>query len=362
MKRRCRVCMIVPEASVKGGIAAVVNGYRGSSLERKYHIGYVESYRDGTRWQKFGKAVSGYCTLFRRMLMDRPDIVHVHSSFGPSFYRKIPFIYMSCLFGVPVINHIHGAEFDRFYEQASQAKKRLIARVYGRCTRLIVLSEEWKERIAPIVPDTHIDVLENFCLIPKEPYDQGRNRQQVLFMGELGTRKGCYDIPDIWKRVLFKAPSAKLVMAGDGELEAVRKAFEKKGISSGVDFPGWVRQGEKDRLLQESAVFLFPSYNEGMPMVILEAMSYGLGVVTTNVGGIPNLVWSGENGFIRKPGDTEGLAEDVVRLLNDPALCIRTGKKARQTVAKDYDDERHRARLNEIYESVLRETNARESK
>ena len=126
-----KICMIVPNAAVKGGIAAVVNGYRGSDLEKKHTVHYVESYCDGSKADKFFKALGGYFGFLRLLLRERPDIVHVHSSFGPSFYRKMPFIYMSCLFRIPVINHIHGSEIGRFYENASERKKKLVRKVYG---------------------------------------------------------------------------------------------------------------------------------------------------------------------------------------------------------------------------------------
>lgn len=351
--------MIVPNAAVKGGIASVVNGYRGSVLERKYQVSYVESYRDGSKWQKLCKALSGYLAFIRQLLCNRPDIVHIHSSFGPSFYRKMPFIYMSCLFGIPVINHIHGAEFDRFYEKASERKKKRIARVYGKCTRLIVLSEEWKERIAAFVPEERIEVLENYCRLPKEPYDIGRRPEQVLFMGELGARKGCYDIPAIWAQVLKEVPAARLVMAGDGEMEAVKEAFAKQGLCSGIVFPGWVQHEEKEKLLRESAVFLFPTYHEGMPMAVLEAMGYGLGIVTTNVGGIPRLIQNGVNGCIEKPKDMQSMARDVIRLLQEPALCGTYGGKARALVERNYSAERHLERLGAVYEAVARSCPAR---
>ncbi len=353
-----KVCMVVPNAAVKGGIASVVNGYRGSVLEQKYKICYVESYCDGSKWQKLGKALCGYCAFLGQLFCDRPDIVHIHSSFGPSFYRKMPFIYMSCLFGIPVINHIHGAEFDRFYENASERKKKRIARVYGKCARLIVLSEEWKERIAAFVLEERIEVLENYCKIPEEPYDTGRKTEQVLFMGELGRRKGCYDIPAIWQQVVKEMPSARLVMAGDGEMEAVKEAFVKQGIGSGVAFPGWVRHAEKEKLLRESGVFLFPTYNEGMPMAVLEAMSYGLGIVTTNVGGIPKLIQNGTNGCLEKPGDIQSMAQDVIRLLREPELRRAYGGSARALAMRDYGLERHLERLSMIYESTAKNFSA----
>ena len=140
-----KVCMIVQNPMVKGGIAAVVNGYRGSQLESDFNIIYVESYKDGGKFIKLLKAITSYFKFANVLLFNKPDLVHIHSSFGPSFYRKIPFIYMASWFNIPIINHIHGADFYEFFVNASKKKKKLIKKVYGKCDKLIALSEEWKE-------------------------------------------------------------------------------------------------------------------------------------------------------------------------------------------------------------------------
>ncbi len=350
-----KICMIVPNPAVKGGIASVVAGYKGSFLEQRYQIKYVESYCDGSRWQKLEKALKGYWDFGRQLFGSRPDLVHIHSSFGPSFYRKLPFILLSKLCHIPVVNHIHGAEFDTFYEEAFAGKKRLIRAVYNRCDRVLVLSEEWRRRIGRIVPENRITVVENYCVIPGKPYDKGRDDKQVLFVGELGKRKGCYDIPDIWERVVREVPLARLVMAGDGETEQVRQRFAQKNLLSSVSFPGWVRGKKKAGLFERSAVFLFPSYNEGMPMVVLEAMSYGMGIVTTAVGGIPMLIRDGENGYIRKPGEVEAIAQSVTQLLMEPDRRAACGQNARADAVQSYSLESHLKKLSEVYESVVRQ-------
>lgn len=344
-----KICMIVPNPAVKGGIASVVNGYRGSDMERKHQIRYVESYCDGSKWQKLFKAISGYCEFAGQLLRNRPDVVHVHSSFGPSFYRKIPFIYMGRWAGIPVVNHIHGAEFDAFYEQASMRKKKRIAKVYGKCNRLVVLSEEWKKAISQIVPADKIDVVENYCKIPEEPYDIGRKPMQILFLGELGERKGCYDIPVMFEEIKKTCPQAHLIMAGDGQMTQVKEAFQKKNLLEEVEFPGWVRGEAKEKLLRESAVFLFPTYNEGMPMAVLEAMGYGMGIVTTQVGGIPKLISHGENGYLEKSGATKEMAQDVICLLQDGSLCRQLGQQARMLAEQKYSLEAHLRKLEQTY-------------
>lgn len=344
------ICMIVPNEAVKGGIASVVNGYRGSALEAHYRITYIESYQNGSKWSKLAKALKAYLAFFRLLRRDKPDLVHVHSSFGPSFYRKMPFILWSAVRGIPVVNHIHGAEFDSFYERASEAKRRRIKKVYGKCTRLVALSAEWADRLGQIVPRDRIDILENYCRVPAVPYDTGRDRKQILFLGELGERKGCFDIPSALERVKRQCPDVKLVMAGDGEMESVKDAFRGKGLLEEVSFPGWVRGREKERLLEESGIFLFPSYHEGMPMAILEAMAYGMGIVTTSVGGIPQLIQDGESGFLTSPGDTKAMAEAVERFLTNNDCLTACGRAAREKAASEYSLERHLAKLEAVYE------------
>ncbi len=343
------ICMIVPNQAVKGGIASVVNGYRGSDLEKRYRITYIESYQDGSKWDKLRKALKGYAAFRRLLRKDRPDLVHIHSSFGPSFYRKMPFILWSASAGIPVVNHIHGAEFEAFYESASDAKKKRVRRVYGKCTRLVALSEEWAARLSQIVPGERIDILENYCRIPAEPFDTGRNRKQALFLGELGERKGCFDMPAIWEQVKKKCPDAALVMAGDGETARLKEEFSQKGLTKDVSFPGWVRGEEKERLLRESGIFLFPSYHEGMPMAVLEAMAYGLGIVTTTVGGIPQLIDHKGSGFLETPGDVNAMAKDVSALIEDETLCRNMGELARRAVEQKYSLEIHLQKLEETY-------------
>lgn len=227
---------MVPDRLVKGGIASVVNGYREHDFSGKCEVSYIESYRNGSKWEKLAKALKGYLLFFREMILNKPDIVHIHSSFGPSFYRKMPFIYMACFRGVPVINHIHGAEFETFYLKASDRKKRRIRKVYGKCTMLIALSEEWKRNLESVVSPEKITVIENYCKIPD--LSGTEKKKQILFLGEIGKRKGCYDIPEIYGRVLEKGERLPLIMAGDGELAEVKKLFEDRDLQKDISFPG----------------------------------------------------------------------------------------------------------------------------
>ena len=343
-----KICMVVPDRLVKGGIASVVNGYREHDFSGKCEVSYIESYRNGSKWEKLAKALKGYLLFFREMILNKPDIVHIHSSFGPSFYRKMPFIYMACFRGVPVINHIHGAEFETFYLKASDRKKRRIRKVYGKCTMLIALSEEWKRNLESVVSPEKITVIENYCKIPD--LSGTEKKKQILFLGEIGKRKGCYDIPEIYGRVLEKGERLPLIMAGDGELAEVKKLFEDRDLLESVSFPGWVRGA--DKCLKESGIFLFPSYYEGMPMAVLEAMAYGMAIVTTRVGGIPHLLEDGGSGYLCEPGDIEGLSKRLLELSKDGDKRRKMGERARQKAIADYSMEIHIKKLMDLYGRV----------
>lgn len=345
-----KICMVVPDRLVKGGIASVVNGYREHDFSGKCEVSYIESYRNGSKWEKLAKALKGYLLFFREMILNKPDIVHIHSSFGPSFYRKMPFIYMACFRGVPVINHIHGAEFETFYLKASDRKKRRIRKVYGKCTMLIALSEEWKRNLESVVSPEKITVIENYCKIPD--LSGTEKKKQILFLGEIGKRKGCYDIPEIYGRVLEKGERLPLIMAGDGELAEVKKLFEDRDLLESVSFPGWVRGADKNKCLKESGIFLFPSYYEGMPMAVLEAMAYGMAIVTTRVGGIPHLLEDGVNGYLCEPGDIEGLSKRLLELSKDGDKRRKMGERARQKAIEEYSMESHIKKLMDLYGRV----------
>lgn len=355
-----RICMIVPNPMVKGGIATVVNGYRGSKLEEDYEITYVESYKDGSKIEKLFKGIEAYFHFAIVLLFHKPDIVHIHSSFGSSFYRKMPFIYMAAWVKIPIINHIHGADFDEFYANASENKKEKIKKVYSKCSLLIALSEEWKARLNQIVPSEKVLVIENYSILHEDALKQRMERNcnnTVLFLGELGKRKGCYDIPNVIKMVKETIPDVRFVLAGAGseaDEKNIKQLIEDKGVSDNTVFPGWVRGEEKDGLLRAADVFFLPSYNEGMPMSVLDAMGYGLPIVSTNVGGISQIVHTDKNGYCCDAGDIEYMSTGMIDLLTNGKKRKEAMRESVRIVKQRYSLNAHLMRLKDAYERILK--------
>lgn len=351
-----KVCMVVPSFSAKGGIATVVSGYKGSELEKQYNIKYIESYCDGSKVKKIFKAIRAYFSFLKEMVINKPDLVHIHSSFGGSFYRKLPFVYMASIFNIPVINHIHGSEIANLYINASKKKKKLVDNCFDKCRYLVVLSEEWKKNLEVVKTKTPKIVIENYSTIHKECLKRKNHQDKIiLFLGFITELKGCFNIPDIAKKVIEQNANVKFILAGSGEIEKLQDILEEKGISQYFSFPGWVRKEEKENLLKNADIFLLPSYTEAMPMSILEAMGYGLPIVTTNVGGIPQLVEDGKNGYMTEPGNIDGFVKAILKLFGNDELIYDMGKEGIEKACEKYSLEKHLEKVCTLYENILGE-------
>lgn len=351
-----KICMIIPGFDAKGGIASVVSGYRGSDLENRYDIHYVETYCDGGKLAKLGKAITGYLRFIKLLFTSKPDLVHIHSSFGASFYRKLPYIYLAVLFRIPVINHIHGSELTGFYWDISPIFQRIKRNTFQKCSKIIVLSNEWKERFSGIMPKEKMYVIENYSVLNGRGASSDNAGKTVLFMGFLNKLKGCLDIPPIIASVKDSIKDVVFVLAGSGneeDTQAILSLVKDFDIEKNIMFPGWVRNEEKRSLLNKASLYFLPSYTEGMPMSILEAMGYGMPIVSTNVGGIPQLVKNDYNGYLCEPGDVESMATAIIEILQDEEKRKRMGEASAAIVAERFSLKQHIDKLTEIYEGLF---------
>ena len=351
-----KICMIVPGFDARGGIASVVKGYRGSELEKKYHIRYIETYCDGGKAAKLWKALGAYLRFVGVLITFRPDLIHVHSSFGASFYRKLPFLWAGSLLRIPVVNHIHGADWENFYNNSSEHSKKLKKKAFKRCDKVIALSDTWRNHLSTITDLKKIEVIHNYGIDRfSETYEKdGMN--QILFLGFLCDRKGCFLIPEIVSIVKAAVGDVKFVLAGSGvdeDLHRLKMLIDKFDVYENIVLPGWIKEKQKESYLKQASIFFLPSYAEGMPMSILEAMGAGLPIVSTNVGGIPQLVQQGENGILCEPGDVRAFADALIRLLQNARLREKMGMRSLDIMQADFSLKTHTDGIGRVYEKIL---------
>ena len=226
---------------------------------------------------------------------------------------------------------------------------------------MIVLTEHWREVLSVTFPKEKIVVIPNYSVlhpeVMEEDFRKRRNEnKQVLYLGVLTEGKGMREMPEIIRRVTEEVPAATFVLGGVGDEALVTEGLSGKLRTENLVLPGWVRGEEKEKLLRESMVFLLPSHMEAMPMSLLEAMGYGLPMVTTNVGGIPNLAGNGPQAVLAEAGDSGKMAEAIIRLLSDSAAWEEASKASYRRAEQEYSFERHLDGLERVYRSVLGET------
>ncbi|KPL25761.1 MAG: hypothetical protein AMJ72_13375, partial [Acidithiobacillales bacterium SM1_46] len=159
------------------------------------------------------------------------------------------------------------------------------------------------------------------------------DRRHVVFVGRVERVKGLEVLLDAWTRI--GADAARLTIAGNGtERETLMRIAGERGISANISFPGEIRNvGE---LLATADIYVQPSFQEGLPNSVLEAMAAGLPIVATRISGNEDVVCDGENGLLVPAGDTEALRAALQRLIADRTLGARMGERSRAVIEERF--------------------------
>lgn len=339
-----KVLMIGPDST--GGITSVIKLYLNNGLEK---IRFVQSYDGKKLIFRYLLFLAEYLKL---LLFDKDvQIVHIHTASRGSFYRKSIAAKIAKLFGKKVILHIHGAEFNVFYDESPKFIKCLIKNVLDNVSSIVVLSRQWRKDIAKKTSNKNIRVLYNPTVMKEFSYSNSET-VNVLFMGRIGQRKGIFDI--IKASEYIHDPNIQIWLYGDGDIEKAKELVQQNNLQDKVNIAGWISGSKIGETYQKADIYLLPSYNEGLPMSILEAMAHGLPIISTPVGGIPEAVKENINGYLIEPGDYKALAEKIHLLANDHALRMKMGQESYRIAKENFDIKNIVNELKNIYEEQLR--------
>ena len=347
------VVMFGPCLLEQGGMGTVqqhmING-----VARKLNVKHIITWNGySSTLVLFTKALMAF--LFR-LFGNRVDIVHLHMAERGSVLRKSILALLAFIFSKPVIMHTHGCEFHIFYDNLPTIAKRLVNKVLQNCAYVIVLSKSWRQTYIEKcnLKAEKVVVKYNPVVVPDRiPNRSQSDKLTFLLLGKINQRKGVFDL----LKATAQLPSdyrnkIELIFAGNGEIEKAMAIAKELKIDSLVSFSGWVDPKQRDLLLERANVFVLPSYNEGLPMALLEAMSWKLPVITTPVGGIPEIVLHNETGLLVEPGDVRELTASIQFLVDNEALRLSLGNAAYQKV-KLLNIENYTHGILELYRSVL---------
>lgn len=357
-----RVLFFAPIPPPYSGPESVTEMLLHSDLGKNFRISYIRANFNSVNASK-GKlnrnnllaAFRLFPALARRMISDRPNILYtIISQNRLGVLRNAVVVTLANMFGVKIILHSHGGNFRSYYQNSSYWDRLIAKYVCKKCHTFIVLANSLKDQFREVLPGgyrvrTVYNAVDAGKLFPRVgSYDKlvrvrfrGTDKRQlvVLFMGYHSANKGYYDLMAAIPGVLKTCPFVKFVSAGEtvkrdsfkiyDNNPAVNAQKKRELVDIGLQRThavGTVHGEEKSKLFLEAAVFVLPSYSEGMPIVVLEAMAAGLPVVTTPVGAISELFHDGSNGFLVSPGKPEEISKTLITLLTNEPLREKMGR------------------------------------
>jgi len=336
VKRRPRVLMLGTDPGGRGGVATVVSLLRQDGLFEREGVHYIATHAEGSTLRKIGVFLHG---LGRTLacLARRPEVVHAHAASRGSFVRKSLLLALARARGCKTVFHLHGACFDDFVAGSSGLMRRWIRHTLEHSSLVIALSGRWADFLRGVAPGAHVVVIPNSVPLPPVRDEDDVAPGRILFLGQVEARKGIDELLEALSRLAARFPDVQLAIGGQGELDRVNKRAAELGVRDRVTLLGWITAERRRDELARAAVFCLPSYAEGLPMAMLEAMAAGKAVVVSGVGGILDAVQDGVNGLVVQPGDAQGLAEGLARILGDSALRRRLGVRARSTIEERFE-------------------------
>lgn len=356
MRPRHHVIWVSTSTTTRGGIGSYVRQMQQTPLWSRWSIRQISTHQDGALLHKLVRFALGAGEFVTCLVLRRPCLVHLHTASNGSFARKSLLFWVARLLDVPVIIHVHGAAFEQFHDHSPWLVRRYIRATLQGASALIALGPSWGERLRVIAPRAAVEVVPNAVkVVPRTRPESDGQVLSVLFLGRLGERKGVPVLLDAWQRVVDQMPvdlAARLTLAGDGEVEQTKNKLAAGGGGGTIEVLGWVDSDRASALLDQADVLVLPSQQEGQPMAVLEAMSRGVCVVASAVGGIPDMISHAESGLLVTPDDPELLADALMSVLTSEETRTSLGRRGRTRVEEEFNIDVTWRALDALYESV----------
>jgi glycosyltransferase involved in cell wall biosynthesis len=345
-----RVLHVGPD--VRGGMRTATHELLGSPLAQNYRLEFVVTHRGPGMLRRLSVYLAALARIALWSLGGRGRIVHVHGTVRGSMFRKAICVLLAKALLRRVVFHIHSGPGDvaSFSVRLSRVGSALIRFAFGRADVVLAVSAGSAASLEDAFGVDGILVVPN--IVPAAPSGPERRSRcddpvAVYLGGFANPVKGGAILLDALRRP--QVAGLRVVLSGPGDLPP-----EGRSLVDGpapIEWRGWLEASEKDSLLRSATVFVLPSTSEGLPMALLEAMAYGLAIVATEVGGVPEVVSNGVEAVIVPPGAPEALAVALAHLRTDTTECERLGRSAQERV-KAFSPAAVAAQLREIYREL----------
>lgn len=303
-----------------------------------------------------------YVQLYRLLAKDDLAVVHVNPSLDlKAFLRDGLFVRMSAKQGKKVLVFFRGWQWT-FAKRIDRWLKPLFSFLYGRAACFVVLSSQFKQQLTkwgvkqPIYVEVTVmdeSMADGFDLEGAIDRRIANKPPVVLFLSRLIREKGILKLICAMAVLKRMDVQAKLIVAGTGKALSEARRLVQELVLSNVEFVGHIEGLEKRRLLESANIFCLPSYHgEGFPNAVVEAMAFGLPVVSRPVGALPEFFKDGINGYLVSSLEPEAIAAAIEHLLKDPDLCKRISRNNYQYAREHFLAKDAARRLESIWQML----------
>lgn len=333
----------------RGGIAQVLSNYDNYIFD---DMNFLANSCDGTRITKFIFLVYAFLHYSLKLALCRSiKIVHIHTSSYFSYKRSSYFARIAKFFNKKVIMHVHSGKFSQYYAEYPA----FVENGLKYCDKVIALTPTWKEFFSSIIDADKIEVVPNPVPMPSHIERKFNGKLRFLFMGFVSRDKGAMDLLEMvvsHKGRLSK--KTQFTLCGNDIDCNVGKYIRENHLGDLVVYRGWVKGEDKQKMFDSHDVLVLPSYAEGLPMTIIEAMANGMPVIASNVGGIPDIVKERINGLLITSGNKNELFSAVMTYVNDRNMVASHSAAAFETAAA-YNPDIIASGLENLYEELIRQ-------
>lgn len=349
------VLMIGVDKKSIGGMLTVVENYiNNEEFSQKTNLSYIPTVTNSFKLEKITFFLKSLIKIIYVILSKNINIVHVHMAEKGSVFREGLVVLIANALGCKTIIHMHGATIEEWYNNQSNFIKKIVSKIFKKADKIFVLGVIWREFMEKIVKEpSKIEVVYNAVTVPQNKL-YNTEAKNIIFLGMLIQRKGIYDLLQAISRIKDKLPSdIKVKLYGADKNNNIYEKINELHLEKKVEYCGWLTNNNKDKCFKNTLINVLPSYNEGLPMTILETMSYGIPNISTNIAAIPEAISNNENGILLKPGDIDSLSNSILKLVSDSDMRKEYSKKSFSLVKEKFDITYHLQKVYRIYCSLL---------
>lgn len=343
-----QVVMTGTSDSAGGGITSVIRLMRQMQVWKEYNIYWLATQTNGAGYlEKLWMAIKA--ALKAPFVMWNCKIVHFHMVPGITLLIQLPELILAKLLRKKIIMEVHvGNQLE------SYSKDKFFKWWFKRADLVLLLAKKWETFFKEMYSDVKVptDVLYNACEM-HEPIAFEKKKKLILFAGTIHGNKAPDLLLKAWAKLNKKYPDWHVSFLGSGNISYYEEMAKELGVKESVNFTGYINGSEKESCFHDASIYCMCSYMEGFPMTVLEAWSHSIAVVTTPVGGLPDVIDDDNNCLTFSIGDFNELAEQLERLISDNILRKRLSIEGYQQAMQKFSIEVIGDKLNSIYKRLI---------